>query len=687
MACVSDTVVSFTAVSAPILPRVAADLAVIDGSTYFISTENGDVEVKGAEGFFHTDMRHLSTWRLLVDGEPVHVLSSECVDYYSARIYGTLAEAGPGTNPPISIRRDRFVADGLHEDLILENNSEETHRLEVELCFGSDFADIFECKQKPKKAGKTTAELAEEGATLWYRNGAFERGTKIEFTAPGKVEEDRAVFDVVLAPRERWSTCIKVSPIVDGNEHPARKGCGSFGRPEPQMPLSLSEWLERAPTLETDSDTLRHTYRRSLLDLAALRFRPFADGDYSLAAAGLPWFMALFGRDSLLTAYQALPFQPQLARSTLEALASVQATERDDFRDAEPGKIMHELRFGELAALGTAPHSPYYGTHDATLLFLIVLDEYERWTGDRELVCRLEPNARAAIRWLEREADTDGDGYLEYESRSTDGLQNQAWKDSDNSMCFADGRVAEAPIAPCEVQGYAYDARVRAARLARESWGDEKLANRLERDARKLGDRFNRDFWDDDRGQYVLALDGSKQQVDSTTSNPGHLLWSGIVPEARAPVVVARLLAPDLFSGFGIRTMSTKDAAYNPIEYHNGTVWPHDTALIAEGMRRYGFRDEAARLAEALIDASEDFSHRLPECFAGFPREETGRPVEYPTAASPQAWASGAPLLLIRTLLGLDVVDGHIRAEPHLPDSIGELALHGLTRGVTSDAG
>lgn len=430
------------------------------------------------------------------------------------------------------------------------------------------------------------------------------------------------------------------------------------------MPLSLDQWLDTAPALDTDVDNVSRSYRQSLLDLAALRFRPMADMEESLPAAGLPWFMALFGRDSLITAYEALPFHPQLAAGTLETLASLQATTRDDFRDADPGKILHELRFGELTALGESPHSPYYGSHDSTPLFLILLDEYERWTGDVELVRRLESAGRAALSWIEGPGDPDGDGYLEYHTRSPKGLVNQGWKDSGDAIAFADGRLAKPPIATCELQGYAYDARRRTARLARRVWGDAALADRLERDALDLKQRFNRDFWLDDRGYYALALDGTKQPVDSLTSNIGHLLWSGIVDDGRAGLIAQRLVGSELWSGWGVRTMGNADAAHNPIGYHTGTVWPHDTAICAEGLRRYGFRREATTAVLALLEAAAAFDYRLPEVFAGFSREATAIPVEYPTPCSPQAWAAGAPLLALRTLLGLDPDEDDLRCEP-----------------------
>ncbi len=569
---------------------MASELVVLDGSTFFVSDEAGDVRDGGPAGFFFQDVRHLSRWALSVNGAQMRV---------------------PG-----------------------------------------------------------------DGAlTIWHERQGVRRGTRVTWWTPGRITDGAIQFEITLAPRGEWEVCLDISCIVDGQEHGPREGHGGFGKLEPQMPRTLQAWLADAPTLETDSDLVQHTYRRSLVDLAALRFRPSANLTWSLPAAGLPWFMALFGRDRLITAYMALPFQPHLAHTTLEALAGLQATEWDDFRDAAPGKILHEVRRGWLATLGEVPHSAYYGSHDATPLFLVLLDEYHRWTGDDEFVRRLEPEARAAIAWIEGPGDPDGDGYLEYETRSPNGLRNQGWKDSWNAILFADGRLADPPIAMCEVQGYAYDARIRAARLARVSWHDPELADRLERDATSLKERFDRDFWLEERGHYALALDRDKRPVDALTSNVGHLLWSGIVAPGRAATVRDRLMAPDMFSGWGIRTMSSRDAGYNPIEYHNGTVWPHDTAIVAEGLRRYGFRDDANRVAFALFEAAEAFEYRLPEVFAGYDRDATTVAVEYPTASSPQAWAAAAPLLAIRTMLGLDAEEGRATTNPALPPSIHELRL------------
>jgi glycogen debranching enzyme len=389
--------------------------------------------------------------------------------------------------------------------------------------------------------------------------------------------------------------------------------------------------------------------------------------------------MAIFGRDSILTSLQALPFTPELARTTLEVLGQRQGTTYDDFRDEEPGKILHEARLGEMTAFEERPHSPYFGSADATPLFLVLLDEYERWTGDGATVQKLEPEARAALNWIDEFGDLDGDGYVEYNRRNTvSGLENQCWKDSWNSILFADGTLAPLPRACCEIQGYVYDAKLRCARLAREFWGDPGLAEDLEREAAELKERFNREFWIPERGFFALALDGHKRKVDSLTSNIGHLLWSGIADPDKAEQCARHLLGPELFSGWGVRTMGRREGGYNPIGYHVGTVWPHDNSFIAWGLRRYGYREQAARVAWGILEAAPYFRHRLPEAFAGYARERTHFPVEYPTACSPQAWASGAPLLLLRTLLGLEPVGNCLLVDPAIPTAIQRLELLGI---------
>jgi glycogen debranching enzyme len=389
--------------------------------------------------------------------------------------------------------------------------------------------------------------------------------------------------------------------------------------------------------------------------------------------------MAIFGRDTLITAYQSLLVGPELARGALFALAGLQGTEVNDFKDEEPGKILHEIRFGELTVLGEKPHRPYYGTADATPLFLVLLSEYWRLTGDAATVEALRENALRALAWIDEHGDRDGDGYVEYETRSSQGLENQGWKDSWNGVVFADGTLPGPPIAMCEVQGYVFDAKSRAAELAEEAWGDAELAESLRAQAGELRERFNEDFWVEERGGfYAVALDGEKQRVDSLTSNVGHLLWSGIVAEERAEEIVARLFSPPMWTGWGIRTLSADDVAYNPIGYHIGTVWPHDNALIAAGLYRYGFREQANRIAAAMVEAAGYTDFRLPEVFAGYPRADSRVPVRYPTASSPQAWATSAPFLWLRLMLGIEVVDGELRADPVIPSKCGRVALRGV---------
>ena len=649
-----------------------ADLTILDGATFFYSEASGDVDAERHEGFFHEDVRHLSLWQVLVDGKPVDPLTGTTVDYYSARIVGRAADG-----KPVTVRRDRFVTNGFHEDLIVENNSDRPQKLRLEVRFDSDFADVIDAQQEGEDStGDVHCDVASRSARLWEERDGYRRETQITFRRQGKLNRNRMVFDLRVPARGSWKTCIDVSPVVDGEKHAPLLGCDSFHEREPNMSLSLAEWFDRAPDLEADDEQLLRTYRTSLIDLASLRIRPSEVLKWALPAGGLPWFMTLFGRDSLIASYEALPFQPSLARATLECLAELQATEFDPFADAEPGKVPHELRRGIFAGTGRIPRF-YYGTHDATLVFLIVLDEYERWTGDGAFVRELERAARAAVGWMEGPGDPDGDGWLEYQKRSSSptALDNQGWKDSDDSMRFADGRLAEPPIACCEVQGYAYDARRRTARLARSYWKDDHLARRLERDAAELKKRFNRTFWDSRRRQYVLALDRDKKRVDATASNMGHLLWSGIVDERRAAQVVRTLLRKDLFSGWGIRSLSNEMKGFDPLGYHTGCVWPHDTAIIAEGMRRYGFRDEASRLAKSLLEAAAAFENRLPEVFSGFERDKTGVPVPYPDALVPQAWAAGAPLLALRTLLGLDAAQGKTRSSPHVPEELGRIRL------------
>jgi glycogen debranching enzyme len=640
-------------------------------------------------GLFYRDMRHLSRWQLAIDGGRLETLSTGASGYPSA----TFFLAGPGSsvyhNSTLSVIRKRTLGKGsgedLHERLTVLNSGREEIVIELSMAFDADFADLFEVKNKQLiKTGTISRRVSGQSVELIYRREDFERRTTIQADG-AQLSQGSADFLVRLKPAESWSGTLQVSfeSVAPREKTGAVRELPSSKIKRPRGIShrdQMDAWLEAAPMVRASWDTLRHTYDRSLRDLAALRLHAQALPEgAAIPAAGLPWFMAVFGRDSLITSYQALPFVPQLASATLQVLARRQATEWDDFRDAEPGKILHELRFGELTYFGGWPQSPYYGSADSTPLFLILLDEYERWSGDTDLVVELEPQARAALDWLEHHGDLDGDGYLEYQRRNLDsGLENQGWKDSWDSIVYPDGELASLPRATCELQGYAYDARLRTARLAREVWLDTATAVRLERDAADLKARFNSDFWVAEGAFFALALDGDKHPVPTLASNMGQLLWSGIVDDSKVDAVVDHLMGDRLFSGWGVRTLATGQAAFNPLSYHDGTVWPHDNSLIAAGLARYRRREEAGRIATAMFEAATHFDHRLPEVFAGYPRSLTKFPVQYPTACSPQAWAAGTPLLLIRVLLGLEPHGHQLTSTPYVPDAIGSLGLSGV---------
>ncbi|MDX6476517.1 MAG: hypothetical protein QOH95_2028 [Gaiellaceae bacterium] len=660
-------------------------VSVLDGNTFVVSDRHGDLRPEcrlPPHGFFSEDTRFVSRWELAIDGRRTEVLSTAHVHYFVAQFFLVPPTTAFHSASPLSVARQRVVKDVWLEDLVLSNHIEEPLDVAVDLEVAADFADLFEVKDAHIRERDVTAIRGANELVLRYRNGGYLRETRITVSEPATIEDGAVRLRLTLAPREARTVTFVVTPHGEQSDRPAiaRRPSGSFVEIDGRRRTELAAWRALAPSIATDDVALQSVYDQSLIDLAALRFYPhIAEQDVSLPAAGLPWFMTLFGRDSIITSYQALPYQPELARTTLRTLAARQGTTVDDFRDQEPGKILHEIRFGELTATGERPHSPYYGTADATQLYLVLLDEYERWSGDTDLVRELEPHARAALDWIDRYGDGDGDGYVEYETRNPGtGLVNQCWKDSWNSILFSDGTIAEGPIATCEIQGYVYDAKRRAARLAREVWHDDGLAERLTAEAGELRRRFHEDFWIPDRGFFALALDGEKRQVDSLTSNIGHLLWSGIVDEEQAEAVSRHLMGDALYSGWGVRTMAVGDAGYNPIEYHNGTVWPHDNSLIAAGLRRYGYEDDAARIASAIVRASAYFAYRLPEVFAGFPAATTHAPVEYPTASCPQAWAAGAPLLALTTVLGLRPGADGPESNPHLPDDFGRVVLRGV---------
>ncbi|HEX7096996.1 MAG TPA: glycogen debranching N-terminal domain-containing protein [Acidimicrobiales bacterium] len=655
-------------------------VTILDGNTFVVCDRRGDIEASATDptGLFSFDTRFLSQWVLTIDGERLQALSTDNVQYFEARHFLVPGTGTVYVNATMSIIRQRAVGDGFHEELLILNHEPEPVDLVVRIDAATDFADLFEVKDQLEKKG-TYSNVVEDGRlTLTYERDTFRRSTAITASEPAELDENGLTFRITIEPHGRWTTDLSVvTAFVGVIGHRAAPKYGRGRRvARPNMQQDLDRWIASAPRLETDDEALRVTYRRSLIDLAALRFTPLTSRSRSLPAAGLPWFMTMFGRDSIFTSLQALAFTPELAATTLRELAARQGTRIDDFRDEDPGRILHELRYGELTAFEERPHSPYYGAADATPLFVVLLDEYERWTGDRALVRELEAEARGALAWIDEYADLQGTGYIWYRRRNEEtGLENQCWKDSWDSISYHDGRLPGFPRATCELQGYAYDAKVRGARLARKFWNDPHLADRLERDAANLKRRFNRDYWVADGQYFALALDEHGGQVDALSSNIGHLLWSGIVEKSKARAVVRHLMGPALFSGWGVRTLAEGEARYNPIGYHNGTVWPFDNSIIAAGLRRYGYKEEAARIAAGILDAAEFFDGRLPEAFAGYDRALTKYPVLYPTACSPQAWSTGAPLYLLQTILGLEPFDGHLVVDPALPATLGHVAL------------
>jgi glycogen debranching enzyme len=576
----------------------------------------------------------------------------------------------------------------MQDRIVVQNQGMRSVSFELAIEVACDFADIFAVKDydfalgDPLRAEPLPPLVPcrydeDHNQFLLADQTGVPAETQVIMSRRGEIDEMRASYRIDLEPRERWDLRLDIVPLLDDAQVIPRVAERRFGDELARVRESLAAWQLRVPQLRATWDDLAQSFGRSVSDLASLRMHGGDDGVGKLPAAGMPWFMTVFGRDTIITCLQTLLFGPELAVTALGTLAELQATVDDPVRDAEPGKIIHEVRRGKAAHTW---HGNYYGTVDATPLYLILLSEVWRWTDDTALVENLKAPALRALDWIDKRGDLDGDGFVEYLKRSRRGLDNQSWKDSHDSQRFTDGTIAEPPIAPCEVQGYVYDAKLRTAELAREVWRDRELADRLQRDAAELRDRFNQAFWTEDRGgHYVLALDGEKRQVDSLCSNVGHLLWSGIVPEERVDTVVDSLMGDTLWSGWGVRTMSTQDRGYNPLAYHNGTVWPHDNSLCAWGLARYGRWPEAHRIIRQMLTAARHFDYQLPEVFAGMPRTETRFPIAYPTAARPQAWAAGTPVLLLTLLLGLnpDRPQNTLEtiAPPELPAWAGSLRL------------
>ncbi len=558
-------------------------LRILEGATFCICDELGDLH-GNVEGLFADDTRFLSNFKLTINGERPLLLTSDKIEYFSAAFF-MRNRPGEGLGQDVlSIRRERFVGDGMQDTILVVNESMEAAEFDLAIEIGADFADIFAVKNYDFALGDPLrADPLPE-----RRHGEFdpERNqflisdddpdfaikTQVIFSEPGEATDSQMRYRLSLQPRERWQLHVDVFPLPDGEQVAPRFAERRFGEEVGRVRDSLAAWQLRVPQLRASWDDLSRGFVQSVSDLASLRMRSDNTGIGKLPGAGVPWFMTVFGRDTLITCLQTLLFGPELARTALEVLADLQAREDNPDLDAEPGKIVHEVRHGKAARTW---FERYYGTVDATPLYLVLLSEVWRWTDDIALVRNLKDPAQAALRWIDEYGDRDGDGFVEYQKRNEHGLDNQSWKDSGDSQRFRDGSIADPPIAPCEVQGYVYDAKRRIAEIAREVWRDRALADKLEQEADDLRERFDAAFWVDDRGgYYALALDGQKQKVDALCSNIGHLLWSGIVPPQRVDAIVDQLMGDDLWSGWGVRTMSTADAGYNPLAYHNGDALP-----------------------------------------------------------------------------------------------------------------
>ncbi|HWL35897.1 MAG TPA: glycogen debranching N-terminal domain-containing protein [Frankiaceae bacterium] len=665
-----------------VLESGAGLVTLVEGSAFCLSGRSGDIRPGTPHGVFVLDVRHLSCLRLSIDGEEVEPLSAYVREPFAATF---VARARPGrgrADSSVLVLRERYVGQGMREDITVRNYSRAPVTVEVSLSADADFADLFAVKESRVRDHQGLLVDGEPGTLTFRSQGGVVRDTVVAFSEPAALDGPCARWAVTLGAGAQWQVCVQVTAAVDGVAVPPRYGCGeAVAHAVPAR--RLEQWRAEGPTVASDNAPLATAVAQAVEDLGALRIFDPAHPERAVVAAGAPWFMTLFGRDSLLASWMSLIVAPDLARGVLETLADLQGTKLDPETEEQPGRILHEVRFGASSTPALAGAHVYYGTADATPLFVMLLGELRRWGLDDAVVARLMPHADRAIEWIERYGDADGDGYVEYERMTPGGLLNQGWKDSWDGVPFADGTLAEPPIALAEVQGYTYAAYVARAFFAAEA-GDAALAERLRAKAYALRVRFNEDFWLPDRGYYALALDRDKRPVDALASNMGHCLWTGIVDADKAPLVAERLLSPELFSGWGVRTLATSMASYNPISYHCGSVWPHDNAIAVAGLVRYGFVAEAHRIMLGMLDAAAAMGGRLPELFSGLPRDEVPVPVPYPTSCSPQAWASAAPLSFLRSLLRFDPWVPHGRAwlAPDLPAEIGSLTVDRVPLGA-----
>jgi glycogen debranching enzyme len=668
-------------------------ISIHQGQTVLVSEPDAQINWPTEKGLYFFDTRVISSWAVYANGEPWDLLNGGAITHYASRIYLTNREI-PTTDGMIPARTLGFVISrcingGMHEDLDITNRSMKRVRFQLEIAIRCDFADIFEVKSgNIVRRGRITTTWSSTNQELrtCYRNADFVRAVTVAPVERREIEyaNGRLSFEISLEPGEAWHCCLLYA-LEDGDRHFAAPEECVDDHERTRHAEALSDWLQSVLKIRCSNEEFYRLYRQALEDMAALRL-PIAGTDHMvfLPAAGLPWFVAPFGRDSLIVSLQNMLIYPDFARGTLDILGSLQANERDDYRDAEPGKILHELRYGELAHFKLIPHTPYYGTADATPLYLITLHAAWRATGDKELLERHLETAERCLSWIDNDGDRDGDGFQEYQTRSPVGYENMGWKDSGDSVVYPDGSLVKGPKALCELQGYVYDAWLRMAEVFDEL-GNTRCAADLRKKAAALFKRFNETFWDEELGFYALALDGGKKKVSTVASNAGHCLWSGIVPKKRAGTVVQRLMASDMSSGWGIRTLSASNPAFNPYDYQTGSVWPHDNAIIALGFKRYGFCAEAAKIARDISDAGSHFlSNELPELYTTVERDRRSFPVQYLGANIPQAWAAGSVFAFLQAILGFapDAPRGKLYVDPSLPQWMPDLTVLDLRLGT-----
>lgn len=659
-------------------PPVTGDdgaVTLLEGSTFCISAVSGDVHRDRPHGLFVADTRMLSCWRLSIDGAPVQNLSTieEPAEPYRATFVGRTPPRQWLADSTMLVLRDRLVGDGMREDVTLRNLGAEPVGITLSLAVDTDFADLFAVKEgRIQPTHGMAVDIGTASMVFTQAGPDYTRSAQISAaTGDPIVTPGRFTFRIVVPQRSQWSTCFAVEASTGGGRVPLRHRCGE--PVDASAPAQrLQAWRLSNPRTETGDSVFNHSLEVGARDLGSLQIEDPTQPGAPILAAGAPWFMALFGRDSLLTAWMGLGLDPRLAVNTLRTLARLQGSRVDPLTEEEPGRILHEVRLGAEAALALGGGTTYYGTADATPLFVMLLAELDRWGAlpgaDR---ASLLAAADRAMTWILEYGDADGDGFVEYRRHTDRGLVNQGWKDSFDGVTHADGHLASPPIALCEVQGYAYAAFQARAFLA-EGDGDTVCAQQWRRRAARLKTAFNQAFWMPEQQAFAMALDGAKQKVDAIASNMGHCLWTGIVDVDKAAAVAAHLTGPMLNSGFGVRTLATDMTAYNPMSYHNGSVWPHDTAIVIAGLARYGFVDETQQVALGLLDASEYFGGRLPELFCGFSRADFAPPVPYPTSCSPQAWAAASSRLVLRSLLGFypDIPHGQVRLSPMVPERL-----------------